>query len=283
MQKIIRYLKSNYTIIKQDNANFKNFYKKKLPIFYYLLPLIKTGCVIGIIYFSKLLSDQYTIVLSNAIEYEKPLTNPMFSTGNIKLYQSYIHFLVCVFFVSILADLLISFYIIYYANHPIKNKLLKGTTSLIKEATALSIGVAGYSFTPFEATELTNFFHTKTPFGRGFDYGPYDELNKLKGYILLNKLGKDNLLEALNMHAENLKILDEPTLIKILNDPTYSDILRSKCSFSEARALGLPFVDIKQLIEKNLSENPKESVTKNYDTIFFVFSIVGFILLGGKS
>nr|YP_010133790.1 hypothetical protein KYU99_mgp06 [Nitzschia supralitorea]QWM93280.1 hypothetical protein [Nitzschia supralitorea] len=271
MKKLIYYLKLKYQIFVQDNKNFTNFYKKKFPSLYYLLPLIQIVSLISIMYFLTSSSAQYSIVFLSALESEEIFNDAVFLTDDQKFYHDYLKLFVCVYLASVLAHLLIAFYVIYNANHPIRDKFIQGTKHLAKATAAVSTVAVGYSYAPLEPTELSNFVHTKTPLGRGWDYEPGSMLTKVQGDIVSSKLGKDIMLEAVNIHAEDSKIINAHTLKKITNDPTFSSKLRNACSFSEARVIGLPLIDITSTLVKkspSLSENLSEIITRDDDTIF---------------
>lgn len=240
---LIHYLKSKYQIFVQDNKNFKNYYKKELPFFYYSLPLIQIVSVIGIMYFLTFLSAEYSIVFSSVLESEGTFNNAIFLTDDQEFYYGYLKLFVRVYLASVLANLLIAFYVIRNANNPIKDKVVQGVKQVLKATASVTTAAVGYSYAPLEPTTVSNFVHTQTPLGRGWDYEPGSMATKIQGDFVSSKLGKDTMLEAVNTHADDSKILNSHTLKKITNDPTFSSKLRNACSFSEARLIGVPLID----------------------------------------
>lgn len=81
--------------------------------------------------------------------------------------------------------------------------------------------------------------------GRGYDYEPGSLFTKFQDDIVSSKLGKKSMLEAVDTHAGNSKIITANTLKNIMDDPNYSSKLRNACTFGEARTIKLTLVILK--------------------------------------
>nr|YP_009317763.1 hypothetical protein Nram.m54 [Navicula ramosissima]AOY40402.1 hypothetical protein Nram.m54 [Navicula ramosissima] len=68
---------------------------------------------------------------------------------------------------------------------------------------------------------MTNFVHTQTPFGRGYDYEMGTSYLKAQGEIVTKALGHGTMVKAVGTHTDNKNIVAGSTLKNIISDPTY--------------------------------------------------------------
>lgn len=109
---------------------------------------------------------------------------------------------------------------------------------------ASGVAAFGFSHMPAESNVVSNFVHTQTPFGRGYDYeiGSFDL--KSKGDVLSGSLGNKDMIRAVEKHAPDSKILDINKLNNIINDPEFKPKITNNLTVAEKVFLGIPFFDI---------------------------------------
>lgn len=132
---------------------------------------------------------------------------------------------------------------IYNLNSPLQDKVFKVLARSVKFTGLTGVGVAAYCRVPGDADYITQFYHTKTLLGRGFDYVNANLIVKIKGDVIAGNLGKETMLEAVAKYAPDSKIVDADTLEKIKADKVYSEKLRKNMSFSEMNITGVKLVD----------------------------------------
>jgi hypothetical protein len=195
-----------------------------------------------------------------AISLEKSLTPPQA--------EYYSQYAFCLYFAVIIYEYLLSIYITLKANHPLRNvayQFAKHTAKVVGASGAVAVG---YSHAPVEPNSISNFIHTKTPFGRGYDY-EIGSLNlKVKGDYISGALGREDMLSAVEKHASDSHILDANKLDNIITDPEYNSKIRSNTTISEKVFLGIPLVDLFTNTEKSIpttQDNFSETTNNSED------------------
>ena len=240
---MIKYFKKRYHIFLEDNQKFKKFYKKKFPILYYLLPTVQIVALMAMLYCSKILNIDYVTVYQSTLDSD--LSN--IDKSLLSTYQKHLNFFFVssgLYFISVLLTFIVALYVIYKANSPIHDRLFQVAKHGVRAIGAVSVGSVGYSYAPVEPNVISNFVHTKTPLGRGYDYEIGSLTGKLKGDVISSGLGRKTMLEAVNKYVPDSKILDSVALNSIVADGNYSGKLREQLNFAESRVIGLPLVDL---------------------------------------
>jgi hypothetical protein len=272
---MIEYLKKRYNIIVKDNEKFYKFYKKKFPVLYYLLPTVQILSLMAMLYYFKILSIDYVTVYQSTLDSE--LIN--IDKSLLEMYREHLNLFWIssgLYFSSVLSTLIINLYVIYRANSPIDDRLFQVAKHGAKAIGALTVGSVGYSYAPIEPNVVSNFVHTKTLFGRGYDYEVGSLVNKFKGDIISSGLGRETMLEAVNKHGSDSKILDSKALNDIVADEDYSTKLRAQLSFPESRVIGLPIVDLKTSSINLTDLNNLEVANERKESPFFDHSDMSF-------
>ena len=149
-------------------------------------------------------------VLSSILEEESLIPAPT------KFYSQYSF---CFYFVIIIYKFVLSVYVTLKANSPMKNVVFQ----IVKHA----VKAVGYSYdAPVKPNVVSNFVHTKTPFGRGYNYeiGSFDL--KTKGDLISGALGNKDMMSAAQKHAPDLNIIDINKLNNIINDSEFKSKIR---------------------------------------------------------
>lgn len=265
---MIQYFKKKYDTLVKDNEKFIKFYKKKFLVLYYLLPTVQILSLIAMLYCSKILGIDCVTIYQSVLDSE--LSN--IDKSLLEMYQKHLNFFLIssgLYFSSVLLTLIIALYVIYKANSPIDNRLLQVAKHGVKAIGALTVGSVGYSHAPIEPNAISNFVHTKTPLGRGYDYEIGSLAGKFKGDIISNGLGRKTMLEAVNKYVPDSKILDSTALNSIVADEDYSTKLRAQLSFAESRAVGLPLVDLNISSMKSANLSNLEIESEREESSFF--------------
>jgi hypothetical protein len=96
---------------------------------------------------------------------------------------------------------------------------------------------------PLESNAVSNFVHTKTPFGRGYDYEIGSLSVKGKGDLVSGALGNKDMVHAAQKHAPDTRILDLDTIQNIINDSEFKSKIRDKTTIPEKGVLGIPIIE----------------------------------------
>lgn len=107
-------------------------------------------------------------------------------------------------------------------------------------STAISVG---YSHAPVEPNAVSNFVHTQTPFGRGYDYEMGSFTLKAKGDLVSSVLGNKDMVSAVQKHAPDSTIIDLNKLNDIINDSEFKSKIRENTTIVEKTFLGVPLFD----------------------------------------
>jgi hypothetical protein len=95
------------------------------------------------------------------------------------------------------------------------------------------------SYSCLEPSYISNYIHTKTVLGRGWDYKVGSGLLFLKGFIIVGSIGKNNMLEVIKKYSPESQIIGEETLTKIKLDSEVHKKLLETCSSEELLYLGI--------------------------------------------
>ena len=229
-----------YNTYLEDNNKFTRFYKKEFPIFYYLLPFAQILFLLIALDYSDLLSQDYINFYKFQLDEEQRDTHESLLKSEHKEHFMFFEAIGMLSLSLVLLRFGIDVYVIYAENSTIKYRFIQLVKHGVKAVGVTTVGSVIYSYLPTEATTISNFVHTKTPFGRGYDYEISSLTSKIKGDIIATGLGKETMLEAVNKHAPNSKILNSETLEAIMNDKNYSTKLKKNLNFLESLFVKLP-------------------------------------------
>ena len=98
-----------------------------------------------------------------------------------------------------------------------------------------------------EPNAVSNFVHTKTSFGRGYNYEIGSFGLKTKGDIVSGALRNKDMISAAQKYAPNSSIIDINKLNNIVNDPEFKYKIRENTTSLEKAFLGIPLIDISLL------------------------------------
>lgn len=75
------------------------------------------------------------------------------------------------YFIMIIYEFVLSIFIILKANSPIRDVAFQVGKTVLRAVGSASAAAVTYSHLPVEPNAVSNYVHTKTPFGRGCDDG----------------------------------------------------------------------------------------------------------------
>jgi len=126
----------------------------------------------------------------------------------------------------------------------VENVVFQIGTHAVK-AISISTAIAvGCSYAPGEPNVVSNYVHTKTFFGRGYDYTIENGSLRLKGDIVTGVLGTSGMMGAVQKYAPDSNIINMEQLNNILNDPEFKSKILKNTTVAEKAALGIPLFDI---------------------------------------
>ena len=228
-------------IYLEENQKINDFYKKRFKIIYYILPLVQIISVYSMIYCLHVMELNAITILKQVFTGEFLNYN---HDNNIFLiaYKNYFKYLGYIYFSSILFDDIIKRYLIFkYKNLILYSDILHLTIfikTLMKLVLSLFLGSFINSLYFVEPNVFTHFINTKTFVGRGFDFQSGSLVPLIKGDFIASVLGKDLMLEAVEKYCPDSKIVDEIVIQNIFNDQIYSQKLKEKLTFIQAKAIG---------------------------------------------
>lgn len=170
-------IKENFDTYLVQKDRFNKYYKKRFPILFYVLPIIGTLSGLGMCYTGYLLNGIYQEILFERVAHFSYKQEIQYLQGLFTLF-----FLI--FFSYIVIDMGIAIYVIQKANTPInKNwqyvmiagRIIQGTVISVSVIAAGGTAVAGAP----EPSPGSNFIHTRTLFGRGWDVEPGDVFTEI--------------------------------------------------------------------------------------------------------
>ena len=239
---------SEYLFISlEDEKRFKAYYKKRFPKSFKYLPIVQFLALLSIFVIAYIDSQTYKEYLCSVLQ-EEPVI-----PANPKFYSHYI-FGFCV--IITIYEFVLSVYVTLNANSPVINAVSQIGKNALKAASFCGAFVYGYSYAPIESNAVSTFVHTKTPFGRGYDYTVGNYLLKTKGEIVTGALGHTNTLSAVQKYAPDSKIIDINILENIINDPEFKSKIRVQTSLVEKAFIGIPLFDIPSLPTPTNLESP---------------------------
>lgn len=156
-------------------------------------------------------------------------------------------------------EFVLSVYVTLKANFPVRNVVFQ-----IGKHAATAVGVSGaiafgFSHLPVESNVVSNFVHTQTPFGRGYDYDIGSLGLKTKGDLVSGALGNKDMMIAVQKYAPDSRIIGIEKLNNIINDPEFKSIIRTKTSIAVKVFLGIPLLDIPSIPSNPAGSNVLDS------------------------
>ena len=241
------------SVILEDEKRFYAYFKKRFPKSFKYLPIIKFVTFLFILITLKMDYQTYSILSSSRIEEESLIFAPT------KFYSQYSF---CFYFVIIIYEFVLSVYPTVKANSPVKNVVFQIGKHAVKAVGASSAIAVGYSYAPVEPNVVSNFVHTKTLFGRGYDYEIGSFGLKTKGDLVSGALGHKDMMSAAQKHAPDSNIIDINKLNNIINDPEFKSKIHINTTSLEKAFLGIPLIDI-----SSLPTNPEGSDVSNLNSL----------------
>lgn len=178
-QKASKYL----SVLLEDNKRFYVYYKKRFPKSFKYLPICK---FLGLI----------VIFITIYVDYQSYLeySFSMLEKESLTLAppKQYSYYSFSFYFVIIIYELVLSIYITLNANSPVRNTIFQIGKHVARAAGASTVVAAGLSYGPVEPNVVSNFVHTKTPFGRGYDFEVGCFGLKVKGDLVSGALGNED-------------------------------------------------------------------------------------------
>lgn len=258
---------NNYSKEKQK---FTKYYKKNFPIFYYGLPPVGILSGLGVLYTGCLLSN-----LSQKIFFEE--VSFFVHQQELQSLQWLFTVFTIIFIFYIIIDTGIAIYIIFTANPPIgpcwqvamsAAQFVRGTF-LIGGTTVTGGTIVGGLPEP---TIASNYVHTKTSFGRGWDVAPEEIYVKKDFMKLQHVVGRDFLLEKLNElnTGENKKIVSRETYQKMLeNQEVRNKVLNAKNISKEELSL-MGFITLPEVANSTVKQAVKTGLDYMGDGLEYI-------------
>ena len=225
----------HFSVILEDEKRFYAYFKKKFPKSFKYLPIIKFVTFLLILITLKMDYQTYSVLSSTILEEESSILDPT------KFYSQYSF---CFYFIIIVYEYVLSIYVTLKANNPVRNVVFQITKHTVKALGASSAIAVGCSYAPVEPNVISNFVHTQTLFGRGYDYEIGNLSLKSKGDLVSCALGNEDMISAAKKHAPDSSIIDTIKLNNIINDPELKSKIRAHTTITEKVILGIPLVEI---------------------------------------
>ena len=226
------------SVTLEDDKRFYAYFKKRFSKSFKYLPIVKFVTFLFILTTLKMDYQTYSVLSSSILEEESLILAPP------KFYSQYSF---CFYFVIIIYEFVLSVYVTLKANSSVKNVVFQIGKHAVKAVGASSEIAVGYSYAPVEPNVVSNFVHTETPFGRGYDYEIGSFGLKTKGDLVSGALGNKDMMSAAQKHAPDSNIIDINKLNNIINDPEFKSKIRVNTTSFEKAFLGIPLIDIPSL------------------------------------
>ena len=227
-------------IYLEENQKINDFYKKRFKIIYYILPLVQIISVYSMIYCLHIMELNNISILNQVFTGE--FINYNNNNTFLIAYKNYLKYLSYIYFSSILFDDIIKRYLIFKHKNLILYSDILHLTIFIKTFMKLVLSLFLGSFINslyfVEPNIFTNYINTKTFVGRGFDFQSGSLVPLIKGDFIASVLGENLMLEAVEKYCPDSKIVDEIVIQNIFNDPIYSQKLKEKLTFIQAKSIG---------------------------------------------
>ena len=178
----------------------------------------------------------YSAVLSSTILEEESLI-----LAPTEFYSQYSF---CFYFIIIVYEYVLSIYVTLKANSSVRNVVFQIGKHTVRALGASSAIAVGYSYAPVEPNVVSNFVHTRSPFGRGYDYEIGSLSLKSKGDLVSGALGNKDRISAAQKHAPDSSILDINKLNNIINDSEFQSKIRGNTTIVEKAFIGIPLIEI---------------------------------------
>ena len=247
---VVTNILNTFFIILEDEKRFSAYYKKKFPRSFKYLSVIKFTSFLLLLITVNIDYHTYSTLFYNISQEESVIIDS-------KEYYSRYSF--CISLMIIYYEYALSIYVIFKANSPIKYALYQVAKHTARAVGSSGVLAVGYSYAPVEPTRVSNFVHTKTPFGRGYDYEIGSFGLKFKGDLVAGYLGKEDMISAVEKHAPDSRIIDIGKLNDIITDPEYNAKIRANTTISEKVMLGIPLIDL----SINLNSEGSAEISEN--------------------
>jgi glucan phosphoethanolaminetransferase (alkaline phosphatase superfamily) len=213
-----------------------NIIKKKFSVFFYGLPIVWIGSCIGLFYTLSLINTTFQEMVFQ-------INAPWYKEHQLKQLEIQLYNFLSIYFCCILTHLVISLYVIQYADTPI-DSAWKPFMRGVKIAITVLTGTAGVVIAaeaPVAPNRFSHYIHTSEwttwiGIGRGYDAEIGDIHGKLAATKLQNLVGREKFLAAVKECSEN-RILDSDTLQTIMDKPEIKKIINEKATFMDRRIL----------------------------------------------
>jgi len=232
------FVKETFNSYSVQEDRFNKYYKKNFPVFFYGLPIVGIGSFIGLTHTLSIIGVTFEelIFKTNA---------PWFVEYQLGQLEMQLYFFLSLYLCCIIIHLAISLYVIEYANTPIDPywRPFMRFAKTLGSAGAATVGVTIAAEAPVAPNKFSQFVHTKTFLGRGWDAELGDFHGKIAATKLQNLVGQDKFSKLVEKFSGN-GIISRETLETMLNDPDTKEIVNKKANFSERQMLGLPILTI---------------------------------------
>ena len=219
----------------EDKKRFNTYFKKKFPKSFKYLPMVKFVLFLLILLTLKMDYETYSVFSSTILEEESLILAPT---------EFYSPYLFCFYFIIIVYEYVLSIYVTLNANSPVQMSAFQIGMHTLRALGTTSALAVGYSHAPVEPNVVSNFVHTRTFFGRGYDYEIGSLSLKTKGDLVSGALGNKDMISAVQKHAPDSSIIDMNKLNNIINDPEFKSQIRAKTTLAEKALLGIPLIEI---------------------------------------
>ena len=233
--------------LKRDQQNFSRFEKKH---FFLVLPVLNyLQLICAIMLFPTLTKDRlYLAKVIHILVEEKTFVEPVI------LISPYLY---TVWLISFFLQILVTLFIVWNANSPIRNYLWTAGSNLFWGGSFgfyLTVLYTGQAVVP---TPVTHYFNYNFPnLCRGWDYSLYDWLAQAKGGVLLHHIGRGWMIELVDKYGTD-KILSPENLREIIkSENDVREKIRLYGSLSEKTLLGFPLLDVDNILKLNKNNSP---------------------------
>jgi hypothetical protein len=261
IENLKKFILQNFSVILEDTRRVKVFFEKNFPLSYKYLPFIKITALFLI--FLTINSDSKNFQYIFLTVYSDNVTTSV-------NYANYTFYSVGFYLTVVVYEYFLSLYVIFYAYSPVRNLFFQTLKQTAKAAVSTVPVLVGFAYAPVEPNTVSNIVHTKTPFGRGYDFeiGVCDL--KAKGGFVAGALGNSDMINAITKHSPDTFIVDQSTLEKIYTDPEFKGKIRAHTTIPEKLAIGMPLVELPTKPEFTSLDTEKTSGEKTSfsDSVF---------------
>jgi len=239
---MLKTVKQEFITYKKSRKAFNDLYKKVCLLRNNLTPIIFIAIITYMNWCANLLYQRYfTHMTMKSLITSFKNNNVIF--GYVKE-QAVINYIGYIFLSLIFCYILTSVYVVLRVNCPVRHKVFW----LIEKFIIAGIFAFGcvqiLSFSLLEPTYISNYIHTMTVLGRGWDYNAGSGILFLKGFVVVERIGRDKMLEVIKNCSPESQIISEETFADIISDLEVRKILLKTCSSEELFYLGFSKVDV---------------------------------------